>query len=362
MSDTSLQHFVQMVNGNSRLRVEKDYGDGFVRLHTSEAERRQSIQDIQCSEDIILELLRNSRDAHASHIFIATSKSENMRTIVVIDDGDGIPQSMHENVFLPRVTSKLNTSHKDNWGLHGRGMALFSIKQNAKSAYIKASKKDLGTALVVTTDLDSLGEKSDQSTFPSFILGEGSQINVRGPKNILRVSCEFAVDSNKLCRVYVGSAAEIVASLYEFGVHNLSAFERSFCKDIHSLPLVMRPSTASDPADLVDIASSLGLDISERTARRIMNKEILGCMNLLDSITIDEEKSEDTSKKRSKRSMRSSKKIVLQKKDKEKLSKSVSRAYKSIAQEYYLNAQVKPSVRVSGDTISISIPIVSDDE
>ncbi len=362
MSDTSLQQFVQSVNGNSRLRVEKDYGDGFVRLHTSEAERRQSIQDIQCTEDIILEILRNSRDAHASHIFLATSKSDTIRSITIIDDGDGIPQSMHQNVFLPRVTSKLDTSHKDNWGLHGRGMALFSIKENAQSAYVKASKKDMGTSIIITTNTTSLKEKTDQSTFPRFILEEGSNINIRGPKNILRVTCEFAVYARKNCSIYLGSPAEIVASLYEHGTRNLSAFERSFCKNIFSLPLVMRPSTASDPADLVEIASSLGLDISERTARRIINKELGGCMNLLDTISIDDQRAGLSVKKHSKSRLSSPKRISFQKKDKERLSKSVSRAYKSIAQEYYLNPNVEPSVRISNETISISIPIIPDEE
>ena len=86
----SLLDFVESVNGTSHLRVEQDFGDGFVRLNLSEAERRQAVQDIRSSEDIVLEMLRNSRDAHASHIFVAIGREGAKRNITVIDDGCGI--------------------------------------------------------------------------------------------------------------------------------------------------------------------------------------------------------------------------------------------------------------------------------
>ena len=59
MSDP-LDKFVYDVTGQSHLRVEQDLGDGFVRLRISEAERRQAIQDIRSSEDIVLKLARRS--------------------------------------------------------------------------------------------------------------------------------------------------------------------------------------------------------------------------------------------------------------------------------------------------------------
>ncbi len=38
-----------------------------------------------------------------------------MKTLAFLDDGDGIPIEMHERVFEPRVTSKLETMVMDKW-------------------------------------------------------------------------------------------------------------------------------------------------------------------------------------------------------------------------------------------------------
>ena len=131
MGDGNLASFIEDVCGEGHLRVETDLGGGFVRLRSSEAERRQAAQDIRSSEDIIIEMLRNARDAHASNIFVACTREGSTRRIVMIDDGDGVPKHLQQTVFEPRVTSKLDSMHMDKWGVHGRGMALYSIAVNA---------------------------------------------------------------------------------------------------------------------------------------------------------------------------------------------------------------------------------------
>ena len=69
MSDSeTLAAFLDSTPAGTRLRVEDDLGDGFVRLRVSEAERRQAKQDIRCVEDAVIEMLRNARDAHARTI------------------------------------------------------------------------------------------------------------------------------------------------------------------------------------------------------------------------------------------------------------------------------------------------------
>ena len=73
-NNTDLNKFLEQLNINDFLSVEEDLGNGFVRLKISEAERRQALQDINCVEDIIVELLRNSRDAGSENIFIGTKK------------------------------------------------------------------------------------------------------------------------------------------------------------------------------------------------------------------------------------------------------------------------------------------------
>ena len=90
MSDSeTLAAFLDSTPAGTRLRVEDDLGDGFVRLRVSEAERRQAKQDIRCVEDAVIEMLRNARDAHARTIIMGTSRSGDARRIIVADDGDG---------------------------------------------------------------------------------------------------------------------------------------------------------------------------------------------------------------------------------------------------------------------------------
>ena len=353
MESQSLQDFVNEVNGDSRLRIEHDFGDGFVRLRSSEADRRQAAQDIRCSEDIVLELLRNSRDAHASHVFMAISREESRRVITVIDDGDGIPASMHELVFEPRVTSKLDTSHKDAWGYHGRGMALFSIAQNAISAEVADSENQRGCSLAVVTDTTKLPEKADQSSFPRFIMGDEGGVNVRGPKNILRTACEFAIEARDECSVFVGSPAEIASTLYAFGMSTLSSIDRAFCKDRGSLPVAKRLATASDSDDFSLLASQIGIDVSSRTARRIMDGQIEDVPSLLELIAI-----ERPGKKGSRAVGPKSHKAKVQRDDAAKLADSVRTAFEPIADQYYLDKNVEPRVRVSRDKLTITIPLV----
>lgn len=105
MSD-SLAAFIDTLTHEEALRVESDLGHGFVRLRVSEAQRRQAAQDIRCVEDVVIEMLRNARDAGARALFLAAAKVGSLRKIVVVDNGSGIPDHLLETVFEPRVTSK----------------------------------------------------------------------------------------------------------------------------------------------------------------------------------------------------------------------------------------------------------------
>lgn len=128
MSDANeLISFIASMSGEGNLRVEENLGEGYVRLRVSEAERRQAKHDIQHVEDIVIEMLRNARDAGADKVYLATTKEDGVRTLVFLDNGSGVPQDMQERIFDARVTSKLESMKMDRWGVHGRGMALFSI-------------------------------------------------------------------------------------------------------------------------------------------------------------------------------------------------------------------------------------------
>lgn len=353
----SLQKFVETVSGTGHLRVEHDFGDGFVRLQTSEAERRQAAQDIRCTEDIVLELLRNSRDAHATHIFIAVSREGDKRTLTVIDDGCGIPETMHRLVFEPRVTSKLDTSHMDAWGLHGRGMALFSIAENSEEAYVVESYPDMGCSIRVDTNLSKLPEKTDQSSFPTFELAEDGKVNVRGPKNILRTVCEFAIESRAQCTVFIGSPAEIISTLYAYGVSTLSAIDRLFGHDDSSIPLTKRLSRSGDPSSLTEAALGIGLEVSERTARRVLDGEIEEAESVLERVTLNTPK-KGTRAQQGKGALTDARSFKLMSQDADLIAESLKEAFKDIAERYYLEEDVTPSVKARRDRITITIPVV----
>ena len=376
----SLAQFVENVSGTSHLRVEQDLGDGFVRLQTSEAERRQAIQDIRSTEDIVLELLRNSRDAHAHEVFVAVARESFTRTILVIDDGEGIPASKHQTIFEPRVTSKLDTSHIDKWGFHGRGMALYSISVNAKRAFVASSDQHLGAAILVETDLGSLGEKRDQSTFPSFILNQDGEVIVRGPKNIMRTAVEFALEARSECTVYVGSPVEISATLYNRALQTLSAVDRAFTKNREKMPLVKQLGIASDPSEFVAIASALGLSLSERSARRIMDGDVEPLSSVLDRVVITSSQLSSqanapqapNTKRRGTAdyvhadrakdldSVRKAHPSISQD-DKLRFQDAVLDSYRELADKYYLESDVPLSVSVSAGSMKISIPLLERD-
>lgn len=362
MAETDLEAFVDSVCAESHLRVETDFGDGFVRLRTSEAERRQAAHDIRSSEDIVIEMLRNARDANARTIFLAVGREGDTRKITMIDDGDGIPASMHERVFEPRVTSKLDTVHMDKWGVHGRGMALYSVKVNSTDARVLASDKGLGCAMHVETDLRTLPERADQSTFPAFEKTESGGYTMRGPRNIVRTATEFALECRKSCTVYWGSATEIAATLYEFGVATMSPSARAFCKNADELPVCKRLCIASDPFTFSQIAASLGLALSERSARRILNDEITPIESLAERVRTHElaPKPQNTEPSPGKSVKEKAKKadarsLKVDAKDKQLLSKACEAVFDDIAGRYYLDQLGEPEVHIGSSEIKITI-------
>ena len=283
------------------------------------------------------------------------SREGTKRTLTVLDDGDGIPQAMHELVFEPRVTSKLDTSHFDAWGLHGRGMALFSIAQNAECAAVKASAPGKGCAIRVVTDVKRLSEKADQSSFPTFELADAGTVNVRGPKNILRTVCEFALESRSSCKVHVGTPAEICAAVYDEGIRSLSTVERLFCTDPEELPLVKRLAVAQDPDSLATSAESMGFSFSSRTARRIIDGQIEPAPQVLDRVRI---KGMGISRNRGSHRGTSSPQVRIDARDKSAIAHAAEEAFGEIARKYYLEEDVDADIRIRNDLLHIAIPLV----
>lgn len=356
MADEGLSQFIDTVCGEGRLRVEADLGDGFVRLRSSEAERRQAAQDIRSSEDIVIELLRNARDAGARHIFLATQKVGAQRLITVIDDGSGIPAALHERIFEPRVTSKLDTAHMDKWGMHGRGMALYSIAVNAVEARVRASAPGLGTSIAVVTDTESLGEKTDQSTFPRFETAEGGALAMRGPKNIVRTAAEFALEHRDRCTVVLGTATEIAAALYAYGAAVLSPALRAFPGDIEAVPLAKRLALAVDDRHLAALAEAMGLALSARSARRVIDGAIAPAPSLMERLEKESFPQRGPAARRPhpKGDRRG---LKLAPEDAALLSERVAAAFQEVADRYFLEGVGAPEVTATAEAVRITIPI-----
>ena len=304
----------------------------------------------------MLELLRNARDAHATRIYLAISHEGANRKLCCIDNGDGIPTSMHELVFEPRVTSKLDTSHRDKWGYHGRGMALYSIKVNSEIAKISWSAPGLGAAVSVDVDTTKVSERTDQSTFPTFTLGEAGCVNVRGPKNILRTACEFALEEHSSCEVFVGSPTEILAALYAHGSLELTPIEKAFASRDQQLPLEKSVASSPDAESLTVRAAELGLGVSERSARRVIDGYILEAESMLSRITIDSPATRG--RETAKEANSAVRNLRLTNQERDALASSVYQEFSELAEMYYLDSDVDSRIRTRRDHLTIDIPIV----
>jgi len=341
---------VAEVTGDQVLQVEEDLGAGFVRLNTAEAERRQARHDIRQVEDIVIEMLRNSRDAGARHIFIASTKIDKVRLLNIIDDGEGVPDRLANRIFEARVTSKLTSILEDEWGVHGRGMALYSITQNTRKLALQASGTGLGAAFSLEVDTDELKERADQSTWPKVERDDEGRLHcASGPKNLLRHIADFALKHPKL-KVYVGSPNEVLATLKAHGEERLTVYQEEDNSAIAKMPHCLRPAEADDPALLVEAAQNLGLEVSTRSAYRIDSGEIAALKDVYALLTKDLPK--ETSSIDLTQDLRG---LKIEKQDLHNFAGEVERAFDTLAEKYYISCNDDPKVSVKKNTITIKL-------
>lgn len=366
MSDSSLHTFIEDVAGSDHFRVQDDLGGGYVRLRAAEAQRRQAQQDIRCFEDVVIEMMRNARDADANVIFVATFTEGGRRFMTMIDDGSGIPKGMHETVFEPFVTSKLDSFHEDRWGVHGRGMALYSIKENVQDVHIVASEPHLGSVFAVEADLTRPGEKKDQSTLPAITYDESGKPTLRGPHNIARTVMEFALDERKQTVVYLGSPAEIVATLYVLGSRAALRSGTLLDTDSKSLPFYQRFGLTGDATELANLSASFGLTISKRTAHRILSDEIKALPSQLElfaqQLSSTQSKGKDSHTDKPATVRTNKQKLHISDEDLGTFKDKINEAYGFLAQAYYLNNDAEIDIKRKADSLVITIPLESSED
>jgi hypothetical protein len=350
----SLLDFVSSVAGEELLKVEENLGDGFVRLRVSEAERRQAKHDIRWVEDAVVELLRNSRDAGASRIFLATSKDGHLRRLVCIDDGEGIPEHLQEAVFEPRVTSKLETMTMDSYGVHGRGMALYSLMSNAVEAGVVWSRPRRGTTIALVADTSVLAERKDQSTWPETQVFNGTPAVVKGPHNIVRTAVEFALEASGV-DVFVGTPADVLSTM-----RSLAAAERtmdSLFDDAQAddLDVWHRAATAVDPERLCLLARELyGFSISHRNAQRMLAEDIPPLQSIVERLGGPSPPPQKP--KRAVDLAKDRRTVRLEQQDLDTVAAAAVSAFRQVAEKYYL--QTDPEVRVSATSDEIRIKLL----
>jgi hypothetical protein len=225
----------------------RDLGSGFARLTGLEGARRGPSR-LSFVEDALLELLRNARDADARNVFVAsTLTGRRFRTLTVLDDGRGIPEPYASLVFEPGVTTRhLNPvpdPTRPSGPPHGAGLSLYHIREAALEARVLSPSSP--TALRVTFDTRTMPERSLQSP-------------TRPSKTNLRSTVQtFAQNSHpNPPKTFYGPPARILATL------------------LHNRIIQLDEGSRERAGRLRDRSLALGLEISLRTAQRVLRGEV----------------------------------------------------------------------------------------
>lgn len=221
----------------------RDLGSGFARLTGLEGLRRGPSR-ISSVEDALYEMLKNASEAGANNIFVASHLSRRRyRTLLLLDDGEGIPESYEKLIFEPGVTSRhlpAGGPRQTRKPTDGSGLPLHHIREKALSASV----------------VNASNPTSIKTTFDTTVLPESSmQSNSRNSKSNLEATArEFAAESKKTLpqtKVYLSSPARILATLSE-----------------------NRIIPQTDPGRFSERARSLGFDLSLRTLQRIKRGDV----------------------------------------------------------------------------------------
>jgi hypothetical protein len=232
----------------------RDLGAGFARLTGLEGARRGPSR-ITHVEDALLELLRNARDAGATSVYVASSlRDRRYRTLTVIDDGQGLPETHKDLIFEPGVTTRhLNPiSEPANQAAtpHGAGLSLYHIKNLAILA--EALSPSSPTSISITFDTRTLPERNLQSaTRPSLS-------NLRATVQTFTQQTFSRQTNPTRLRAYYGPPARILATLLD--------------------NRIIQPNVGA--GRLRKKAVELGLRLSLRTVQRILRGEVRPLANV----------------------------------------------------------------------------------
>mgnify|MGYP001725043373 CR=1 FL=1 len=121
---------------------------------------------------------------------------------------------------------------------------------------------------------------------------------------------------------------------------------------LNFFPRELEHGIGSDALELVKIAQSIGLTISERTAHRILAGQIEPCKTLLSKIVPEKpaaHKSVDI--------YRDSRGLKVSREDLGQFSRALESSFRDLAEKYYLDLKDHPKIRVGKDSISVKFEI-----
>ena len=226
----------------------RDLGGGFVRLTGVEGARR-SPSRISSVEDALYELLRNSIDAGARNIYVATIlRRRRYRTLTVIDDGRGVPEPFGALIFEPGVT----TRHLDPSPDHGAGLSLYHLKNASLSAEVLS-----------TSDPTSIRAAFDTQTLPERSLQSRSRPSKTNLLATLQKLLQQHSPENRP-NIYISSPAKILPRLIENHIIPRQQKHRGH----------KRRGREGVVRCIREDSGRLGLDVSVRTVQRVLAGEI----------------------------------------------------------------------------------------
>jgi hypothetical protein len=189
-------------------------------------------------------LLENARDAGADNIYVASSlRRRRYRVLTVIDDGHGVRANYADRITDPGVTSRHLTSSS-------AGLSLHHIKQISEELRLASNANP--TAITATFDTTKIPEKTLQSST------RPSNSNMRSRMR------EFRSKTPQLATLICGAPSQVLANLL----------------DSHIIQTKCRVGSGSGVSDVCDFSTKVGLELSERTVRRVLMREVRGAVDI----------------------------------------------------------------------------------
>jgi len=175
---------------------------------------------------------------------------------------------------------------------------------------------------------------------------------VRGPHNIVRRIVEFACEHPEL-DIYLGSPAEIVATLYATARETLEASRFLFSDHAERLPVWQRPSSAADAQELVSVCEDLALPVSERTAHRILGSHL----SPLDTVLSQIGGEDDAPTAVEPDIYRDRRGLKIHHTDLARFKQDLARAFDELAERYYVHLKGEPKVTVTRDGLRVRFDV-----